>query len=89
MPCIVLSTEETRPLIISNATEVKSRGGMIIGVDSKEDSIFDYFFRVPESGHANPILMILPIQLLAYYLAIERKCDPDKPRNLAKSVTVK
>ena len=89
VPCIVLSTEETRPLIISNATEVKSRGGMIIGVDSKEDSIFDYFFRVPESGHANPILMILPIQLLAYYLAIERKCDPDKPRNLAKSVTVK
>jgi len=89
VPCIVLCTDETRPLIISNATEVKSRGGAIIGVDSKEDSIFDYFFRVDELGSANPILMILPIQLLAYHLALERNCDPDKPRNLAKSVTVK
>ena len=89
VPCIVLSTDETRPLIISNATEVKSRGGVIIGVDSKEDKIFDYFMKVDELGNANPITMILPIQLLAYHLALERNCDPDKPRNLAKSVTVK
>ncbi|MCR4368621.1 MAG: glutamine--fructose-6-phosphate transaminase (isomerizing), partial [archaeon] len=82
-------TPETRPLILSNATELKSRGAVIIGIDSEPDSIYDHFFEVPDMDTANPILMILPIQLLAYYLAIEKKLDPDKPRNLAKSVTVK
>ena len=89
VPVIVLSTEHTRPLILSNAQEVKSRGGYIIGIDSKENHTFDYFFNVDEAGNANPILMILPIQLLAYYLAVERNLNIDMPRNLAKSITVK
>ncbi len=88
-PCIVLSTPATRPLILSNAMELKSRGALIIGVDSKEDNGYDYLFKVPEAGPANSILMVLPIQLLAYHLAIAKKLDPDKPRNLAKSVTVR
>ena len=89
IPCIVFSTDQTRPLIMSNAQELKSRGAFIIGIDSKPNKLFDYFFRVEEVGNANPVLMILPIQLLAYHLAVEKKLDPDKPRNLAKSVTVK
>ena len=88
-PTIVLSTDATRKLILANAEEIKSRGGYIIGIDSINNTAFDYFIRVPEVGAANPILMIIPIQILAYYLAVARGCDPDKPRNLAKSVTVK
>lgn len=89
VPAVVLSTAKTRPLILGNAMEIKSRGGMIIGIDSKPNELFDYFVEVPDVSEANPILMIIPIQLLAYHLALERGCDPDKPRNLAKSVTVK
>lgn len=89
VPVIVLSTERTRNLILSNAMEVKARGAYLIGVDSVDNELFDYFINVPDVSHANPILMIIPIQIFAYYLALARGCDPDKPRNLAKSVTVK
>lgn len=89
VPCIVLSTARTRQLILSNAVEIKSRGGFIIGIDSKNSEIFDFFIQVPSVNEADPILMIIPIQLLSYYLALERGLDPDKPRNLAKSVTVR
>ncbi len=89
VPVIVFTTENTKHLILSNAMEVKSRGGYIIGVNQENNQLFDTFFKVPSLQWADPIAMILPVQLLAYYLAIERGCDPDKPRNLAKSVTVK
>ena len=89
VPTIVLSTRETKKLILSNAMEIKSRGGYIIGIDEKNNSVFDAFIEVPSVGDADPILMIIPIQILAYYLALYKGCDPDKPRNLAKSVTVK
>ncbi|MDA2924050.1 glutamine--fructose-6-phosphate transaminase (isomerizing), partial [Acidobacteria bacterium AH-259-L09] len=83
------ATQATRPLIRSNAMEIKARGGYIIGVDEQPSSIYDYHIRVPEIGIGNPIVMIIPVQIFAYYLALERGCDPDHPRNLAKSVTVK
>ena len=88
-PAIIISDSRTRKQTLSNAMEIKARGGFIIGVDSENNEIFDYFIKVPEAGAANSILMIIPIQILAYYLAVLRNCDPDKPRNLAKSVTVK
>ncbi|MFH1257003.1 MAG: glutamine--fructose-6-phosphate transaminase (isomerizing) [Candidatus Diapherotrites archaeon] len=88
-PCIVISTDRTRELILSNATELKSRGAFIIGIDSKPNEVFHEFIKVKEFLDASPIVDIIPIQLLSYYLAVERKCNPDKPRNLAKSVTVK
>ena len=68
---------------------MKSRGAKIIGVDSKSCAEYDEAIVVPDAKDANPIMLVLPIQLLAYYLAVERNLDPDKPRNLAKSVTVK
>lgn len=89
VPVIVLCTNETRELIISNAMEVKARGAYTIGVGSINNEAFDFFVKVPDFGNANPIIMIIPIQILAYYLALSKECDPDKPRNLAKSVTVK
>jgi glucosamine--fructose-6-phosphate aminotransferase (isomerizing) len=75
---------------LSNAMETKSRGAYIIGVSDKESDIYDSWVKIPEVDELlYPMVAVVPLQLLAYYLAINRGCDPDKPRNLAKSVTVK
>ena len=75
---------------LSNAMETKSRGAYIIGVSDKESDIYDSWIKIPEVDELlYPMVAVVPLQLLAYYLAINRGCDPDKPRNLAKSVTVK
>jgi glucosamine--fructose-6-phosphate aminotransferase (isomerizing) len=87
-PCIVFVSAENKSKILSNAEEVKSRGGYIIGVASERQDIFDFWIKVPEAGELNPIVQIIPMQVLAYELAVLRGLDPDKPRNLAKSVTV-
>lgn len=87
--CIVFVSNENEKEILSNAIEIKSRGGYIIGVSPKSNEIFDFWIKVPEAGNENPIVQIIPIQILAYQLAVLRGLDPDKPRNLAKSVTVK
>jgi glucosamine--fructose-6-phosphate aminotransferase (isomerizing) len=73
----------------SNAMEIKARGGYIIGINHKNNPVFDFFIKVPDAGDLNPITQIIPVQILAYQLATLRGTDPDKPRNLAKSVTVK
>lgn len=88
-PCIVFVSEENEKAILSNAMEIKSRGGYIIGVSSKNNEIFDFWIKVPDAGNENPIVQIIPIQILAYQLAVLKGLDPDRPRNLAKSVTVK
>lgn len=88
-PCIVFSSYQTEKEILSNAAELKVRGGYIIGVGPKYNEIFDIFIKVREAEEANSICQIIPIQILAYQLALLRGCNPDKPRNLAKSVTVK
>ena len=89
-PCIVfVANDENKNDIISNAIEMKSRGAFIIGVSPQGNEIFDYFIKVPDFPVASPIVNIIPMQLLAYYLAVKLGKDPDKPRNLAKSVTVK
>ena len=90
VPCIVfVSNDETRNDIISNAMEVKSRGGYVIGVSPENNEVFDFWIRVPDAGNASPIVNLIPIQILAYHLALLRGCDPDYCANLAKSVTVK
>ena len=89
-PCIVYApVDETYEAIISNAIEIKSRGGLIIGVSPKNSEAFDHWIKVNDVGDANFIPMVVPAQLLGYFLALEKNLDPDKPRNLAKSVTVK
>lgn len=89
-PVIVfVPNDEAKNETLSNTQEVKSRGGYIIGVSPENHEVFDFWIRVPDSGDASPITNIIPIQILAYYLAVLRQNDPDKPRNLAKSVTVK
>jgi glucosamine--fructose-6-phosphate aminotransferase (isomerizing) len=88
-PCIVFVSEENEEEIISNAEEIKARGGYLIGVSPKNNEVFDFWIKVPECGTETPIAQIIPIQILAYQLAVARGCDPDRPRNLAKSVVVK
>ncbi len=88
-PCIAFSSTENQQETISNAMEIKARGGYIIGVNHKNNPVFDFFIKVPDVADLNPITQIIPIQILAYQLAVLRGADPDKPRNLAKSVTVK
>lgn len=89
-PCVVFApNDETYDAIISNATEVKARGGVIIGVSHKNIDIFDYFIQVKNMEEGSYLAQIVPAQLLAYYISVLKNLDPDKPRNLAKSVTVK
>lgn len=88
-PCVVFVSNGTERDTLSNAMEIKSRGGYIIGIGPQKNDVFDYFIKVPRSSVADPITHIIPLQILAYQLAVLRGCDPDKPRNLAKSVTVK
>ena len=88
-PCIsIVPDNDGKKDILSNAMEIKSRGGYIIGIANEDNEIFDYSIIIPKV-EMHPILMIMPLQLLAYYLALERGCDPDYPKNLAKCVSVK
>jgi glucosamine--fructose-6-phosphate aminotransferase (isomerizing) len=79
--------------MLSNIEEVRAREGIIIAVAGEEDDhiaqIADHVIQTPRTDdHLLPILLIVPLQLLAYYIAVLRGCDVDQPRNLAKSVTV-
>lgn len=89
-PCMVfLPDDETYGANLAAAMEVKARGGYIIGVSGKPHDVFDYYLPVADAGEATIIPNVITGQLLAYYLTIARGLDPDMPRNLAKSVTVK
>jgi glucosamine--fructose-6-phosphate aminotransferase (isomerizing) len=89
-PCIAfLPNDETYEATLAGAMEMKARGGYIIGISHKPHEIFDYYLPVTDTGIATVIPNVIVAQLLAYYLTIERGFDPDMPRNLAKSVTVK
>ena len=93
-PSVFFATEpETLPKVVSNMQEVKARNGQIIVVRSAScpmpQGLVDEEMVIPDSHPAvAPILASVPVQLLSYYIAVERGCDVDKPRNLAKSVTV-
>jgi len=89
-PCIsLIANDEVKQDVISNTMELKARGAYIIGISPENNEIFDEWIRVPDVGVASPLVNVIPIQLLAYYVAVLRGLDPDMPRNLAKSVTVK
>jgi glucosamine--fructose-6-phosphate aminotransferase (isomerizing) len=90
-PIVVICPDDyTFSETMSNAMEAKSRGAYIIGVSDKGSDIYDSWVKLPKVDELlYPMVAVVPLQLLAYYLAICRRCDPDKPRNLAKSVTVK
>ena len=89
-PCLVLAPrDETYDDILAGAMQVKARGAMVIGVSPDPHEAFDVHIPIADLGPATAIVTAPPAQLLGYYLALLRGHDPDKPRNLAKSVTVK
>jgi glucosamine--fructose-6-phosphate aminotransferase (isomerizing) len=89
-PCIALApNDETRDDLLSGAMEVRARGARVIGIGPREDDAFDFHIPHADLSEASGIVQAVPGQLLGYYLALLRGHDPDKPRNLAKSVTVK
>ena len=87
---IINPNDSTYSDTMNSANEIKARGAKIIGISDKESDIYDYWIEIPPIDEIlYPIIEIIPIQLLAYYTALEKKTNPDYPRNLAKSVTVK
>ncbi len=83
-------TDETYEETISNTMEVRAREGFVIGISNRENPIYDRLIKLPDAEKsAYPLLSVIPLQMLAYYTGVLRGNDVDKPRNLAKSVTVK
>lgn len=94
IPVIALATQKgVYEKTLSNIKEVKARDAVVIGIaladDAQIEKYVDHVIKVPNTNELlAPLLAVIPLQLLAYYAAITRGCDVDKPRNLAKSVTV-
>ena len=87
---IINPNDSTYNDTLNSANEIKARGAKIIGISDKKSNVYDYWVDIPSIDEAlYPLIEIVPIQLLSYYSALEKKTDPDYPRNLAKSVTVK
>ncbi len=87
---VICPADYTFAETINNAMEAKARGAYMIAVSDRASDIYDSWIRIPEVDELlYPLVAVVPLHLLAYYAAISRGCDPDKPRNLAKSVTVK
>ena len=94
MPVVVIATNSsTYEKVISNIQEIKARKGKIISIITEGDEIVknlsDYSISIPKTDEClSPLLSVVPLQLLAYHIAVVKVCDVDQPRNLAKSVTV-
>ena len=94
MPVLVVSaTEHTNDKMVSNIEEVKARKGRIISVvnpgHEEVKNLAEFVIEIPQTlDELSPLLSVIPLQLLSYYIAVNRGCDVDQPRNLAKSVTV-
>ncbi len=94
MPVVVIATNRSAyEKIVSNVQEVKARKGIVIAVVTEGDTVIkemaDFIIEIPETEEPlTPLLSSIPLQLLAYHIAVMRGCDVDQPRNLAKSVTV-
>jgi glucosamine--fructose-6-phosphate aminotransferase (isomerizing) len=75
---------------LSNTHEIKARGATVIGITDKDNQIYNHLIKMPHvSDVLYPMIEVIPLQIIAYYLALKKNVDPDYPRNLAKSVTVK
>jgi glucosamine--fructose-6-phosphate aminotransferase (isomerizing) len=87
---VINPSDSTYSDIISNAHEIKTRGATVIGISDLRNSLYDDLIKIPAVEEIlYPLIEVIPFQLLAYYLALMSNADPDYPRNLAKSVTVK
>ena len=94
MPVVAIVPDDSlRDKMINNISEVKTRDGQVIAIATEGDrqikEVADHVIYVPRTSQLlSPIVCSIPLQLLAYYIAVKRGCDIDQPRNLAKTVTV-
>jgi glucosamine--fructose-6-phosphate aminotransferase (isomerizing) len=94
MPVVFLAPKDRSfEKVLGNIEEVKTRNGIVIALSDETDSRLmakaDHLVNIPHtSPHLMPLLLVVPLQLLAYHIAVRKGCDVDQPRNLAKSVTV-
>ena len=94
LPVVFVATkDEYHAKIVSNIQEIKARTGKVIAIITEGDDTIpamadDYFIVPPADEIVAPVLSVVPLQLLSYYIGVAKGCDVDKPRNLAKSVTV-
>jgi len=94
MPVVaIVPRDELRDKMLNNISEARTRGGTIIALATEGDeeiaNLVDHVLYIPQASRLlTPILASVPMQLLAYYIAVRRGCDVDQPRNLAKTVTV-
>jgi glucosamine--fructose-6-phosphate aminotransferase (isomerizing) len=87
---VICPSDYTFNETLTNAIEAKSRGAYVLGVSDEPNEIFDFRIVIPKMEELfYPLVAVVPLQLLAYHLATSRGKNPDRPRNLAKSVTVK
>ena len=87
---VIHPNDSTYSDTLSNIHTIKSRGAKIVGISNKKNALYDYQITIPTiSESLYPLIEVIPLQLLAYYLSIYNNANPDYPRNLAKSVTVK
>lgn len=88
---IINPSDTTSDNNIASAHEIKARGATIIGISNTPNEVYDMFIKIPfvKCNIIYPIIEVLPLQILAYYMSLVRNVDPDYPLNLAKSVTVK
>ncbi len=94
MPVVVIAAKDSSyEKVVSNVQEVKARKGVVIAIVTEGDTVIrgmaDHVIEIPKAGEiAESLLAVVPLQLLAYHIALMRDCNVDQPRNLAKSVTV-
>jgi len=94
MPVVAIATRKgSYQKVVSNIQEVRARNGKIIGIVTEGDEevreMADHIIEIPETEEfLDPLISVIPLQLLSYHIAVMRNCDVDQPRNLAKSVTV-
>jgi glutamine---fructose-6-phosphate transaminase (isomerizing) len=94
MPVVIIALKDSSyEKVVSNLQEVKARKGRVIAIVTEGDKLIptmaDYILEIPKTDELlTPLLSVVPLQLLSYYIAVLRGCNVDQPRNLAKSVTV-
>jgi glutamine---fructose-6-phosphate transaminase (isomerizing) len=88
---LINPNDDTYADTISNAHEIKARGATVIGISDSRDEVYDFWIEIPRLKQSAfyPLVEVVPLQILAYRMALSNNADPDYPRNLAKSVTVR
>lgn len=86
---VVMSNDKTKKDVLNAIDEIRLRGAEVIAIAPENNNHFDHLLKVPDTGETSAIMNLIPLQLIAYYMAVFLGNNVDKPRNIAKSVTVK